>query len=422
MTRNTLQCPVSISRAKLCLPGGALLLAVQLFCLLFASSSLHAQTFKVLHAFTGKGDGENPLAGLTIDSAGNLYGTTSEGGAFDVGTVFEIDAQGKESILHSFWGGDGLGPMASVIRTATGVFHGTAMNGGKPEGGSCDHGCGTLFELDAAGKIAAGKIKVLYAFTGGTDGGQIEAGIVQDEKGNLYGTATQGGDMSCDYGWGCGVVFKVDGDGKETVLHAFTGQPDGWLVSGNLVRDSMGNLYGVTEAGGTSNVGTVFKVDPSGNETVLYSFLGTVNGLYPQGPLLRDAAGNFYGVAQQGGDFECGVVFKLDNTGKETTLYNFAGTSDGCNPAGGLIRDRQGNLYGAATAGGAGTGGTIYRLDASGSIAVLYSFAGGSDGKYPWGPLALDKSGRLYGTTYGGGDISCGTNSFGCGVVFKIEP
>ena len=353
MTRNILQYPVSISRAKLCLPGGALLLAVQLFCLLFASSSLHAQSFTVLHAFTGKGDGERPFAGLTRDSAGNLYGTTSEGGAFDVGTVFEIDAHGKESILHSFWGGDGLG-IAGLLRTPTGVFYGTAMSGGKPEGGSCDHGCGAVFKLDSTGKLT-----VLYALPGGTDGGQLEAGLVQDKKGILLSATTQGGDMSCDYGWGCGVVFKVDGNGKETVLYAFTGQPDGWLPSGNLVRDSMGNLYGVTAAGGTSNVGTVFKVDPSGNETVLYSFLGAVNGLYPQGPLLRDAAGNFYGVAQQGGDFDCGVVFKLDNTGKETTFYNFAGTTDGCNPAGGLIRDSQGNLYGATTAGGAGTGGTI---------------------------------------------------------------
>jgi uncharacterized repeat protein (TIGR03803 family) len=417
MTRNTLRFTVSNSRAKLFLPGGALLLALQLLLLLFASSSVRAQTFTVLHTFTGKGDGQEPAAGVIRDVHGNLYGTTSQGGAFEVGTVFEIDVHGKETILHSFWSGDGLTPEASVIWSPTGVLYGTTMNGGKPEGGLCDHGCGAVFELDATGKL-----KVLHAFMGEKDGGQLEGGLVQDKKGNLYGTTTQGGDLSCDYGWGCGVVFKVDGSGKETVLHAFTGQPDGWLLSGDLIQDSVGNLYGVTAAGGTSNVGTVFKVDPSGDETVLYSFLGTTNGLYPEGPLLRDAEGNFYGVTQQGGDYDCGVVFKLDSSGKETSLYNFAGTTDGCHPTGGLIRDSQGNFFGATTDGATGTAGAIYRLDTSGAITVLYSFTGGTDGKYPWGPLTLDKSGALYGSASGGSDLSCGSHHFGCGVVFKLTP
>jgi len=397
--------------------SGARLLPMQLLFLLLASSSVPAQTFTVLHTFTDKGDGEAPVAAVIRDIHGNLYGTTSQGGAFDVGTIFEIGAQGEETILHSFWSGDGLTPQASLIRSQSGVFYGTTMNGGKPEGGLCDHGCGAVFKLDAKDKLT-----VLHAFTGKLDGGQLEGGLVQDKKGNLYGTTTQGGDLRCDYGWGCGVVFEIDGNGKEAVLHAFTGQPDGWLPSGNLVLDSVGNLYGVTAAGGAGNVGAVFKVDTSGKETILYSFSGGTNGLYPEGPMLRDAEGNFYGVTEQGGDFDCGLVFKLDRTGKETALYNFSGTTDGCHPGGGLIHDKQGNLYGVTTAGGTGTGGTVYRLDTSVSIAVLYSFTGGSAGKYPWGPLARDKSGTLYGATSEGGDSSCGDNGSGCGVVFKLIP
>lgn len=405
-----------IRRYNLATARNILLVSVQLFCLWFATLPASAQTFTVLHAFTGKGDGNLPFAGVIQDASGNLYGTTYFGGAFDEGVVFQIKPNGKEKILHSFWGGDGSVPEAPVFRTVTGSLYGTTTYGGKPKGGGCLHGCGTVFRLDTTGKLT-----VLYAFTGRVDGGQVWTGVVEDERGDLYGTTEQGGDAGCDYGWGCGVVFKLDKSGKETVLHTFTGQPDGWLPSGNLVRDSVGNLYGVTAAGGTSNAGTVFKVDPSGKETVLYSFLGTVNGLYPQGPLLRDAAGNFYGVTATGGGYDCGTVFKLDSAGIETILYNFVGTPDGCQPQGGLIWDVKGNLYGATREGGKG-GGTIYRLDTGGNITVLYSFTGGSDGNEPWGTLVRDKSGTLYGATEGGGDMSCGTNNFGCGVVFKLEP
>jgi len=392
-----------------------LLVSVGLFCLWFATMPASAQTFTVLHTFTGKGDGRLPFAGVIQDGSGNLFGTTYYGGAFDDGVVFQIKPNGKEKILHSFWGGDGWVPEAPVLRTSTGILYGTTSYGGKPKGGGCHHGCGEVFRLDTSGKLT-----VLYAFPGGENGGQLWTGIVEDKQGYLYGTTEQGGDAGCDYGWGCGVVFKLDRSGKETVLHAFTNQPDGWSPSGELILDSAGNLYGVTEAGGTSENGTVFKVTPSGEETVLFSFPGGTGGYAPQGPLLPDAVGNFYGVTAVGGGYGCGTVFKLDGAGNETILYNFAGTTDGCQPQGGLIWDAKGNLYGATRVGGNG-GGTIYRLDTGGNITVLYSFTGGSDGNEPWGSLVLDKSGTLYGATEGGGNMSCGTN-FGCGVVFKLTP
>jgi uncharacterized repeat protein (TIGR03803 family) len=348
MIRDREQSYASNSRAKWQVPG-VFLLAIQVLGLLFVTPLLPAQTFTLLHTFT-KGDGGLPQARLIKDAHGNLYGTTSQGGAFDVGTVFEINRRGKETILHSFWGGDGISPPAGVIRTQTGTY-GTTMNGGKREGGGCVHGCGAVFQLDATHKLT-----VLHALTGGTDGGQPQGGLVQDDQGYLYGTTTKGGDVNCDYGWGCGAVFKINKKGKETVLYAFKDQPDGRWPIGDLIRDSAGNLYGVTALGGTGGGdGTIFKVDSSGQETVLYSFPDEAGGVYPQGPLVRDAEGNFFGVTA--GNYQCGTVFKLNKVGKQTVLYSFAGTTDGCYPAGGLARDGRGNLYGVTASGGSGGGG-----------------------------------------------------------------
>jgi uncharacterized repeat protein (TIGR03803 family) len=405
----------------------ALLLAIQLLWLIFATPSLQAQTFTVLHTFTGKGDGEFPIAGLLRGNAGSFYGTTDFGGSFDRGTVFEIAAHGKETILHSFWGGDGTGPGA-LIRDRTGSFYGITAEGGTPEGGACIHGCGAVFKLDKAGKES-----VLYAFTGGADGSDPEGALVRDEEGNLYGTTALGGKQHCDYsGDGCGIVFKVDKNGKETVLHTFAGPPDGEQPNAGLVRDKAGNLYGTTVYGGASTAcgygcGTVFKVDPKGNETVLYSFAGGADGSGPGAPLFLDGGGNIYGTAGGGGSpCNCGVVFKLDTTGSETVLYAFKGSPDGAHPQGGLLRGKSGSLYGVTYDGGSancsGYGcGTVFKLDASGNETVLYNFTGGNDGEYPNGSLITDSSGNLYGTTYQGGDSSC-HRGYSCGVVFKLTP
>jgi uncharacterized repeat protein (TIGR03803 family) len=244
--------------------------------------------------------------------------------------------------------------------------------------------------------------------------------------GNLYGTTTIGGDPSC----GCGLVFKLDKNAKETVLHAFSGKPDGWRPSGPLSRDELGNVYGVTGAGGSSDAGTVFKLDPSGNETILYSFVGWVSGLYPNGQLARDAKGNFYGVTEDGGVSPCfcGIVFKLDKAGIETVWHMFTGNSDGAYPYSGLTRDGAGNVYGSTYGGGGSSGcfgggcGTVFEVDVNGKETVMHGFTGGSDGGMPFGALILDKSGNLYGTALGGGDGACVGGFGGCGVVFKLTP
>jgi uncharacterized repeat protein (TIGR03803 family) len=226
------------------------------------------------------------------------------------------------------------------------------------------------------------------------------------------------------------VVFRLDLKGKETVLHAFTGPPDGSRPYDGVILDKAGNLYGITEEGGTFNYGAVFKVDSSGKEAVLYSFTGGADGSGPNGPLVQDAAGNLYGVTAGGGSGGCGTIFELDTNGKETVLYDFVGGAAGAGPIGGLIRERTGVIYGVTQSGGStgcGDGygcGTVYKVDANGNEIVLYTFTGGSDGAYPYGYLIMDEVGNLYGTTYQGGDSSCvsAPAGAGCGVVFKLTP
>jgi|HubBroStandDraft_5_1064220.scaffolds.fasta_scaffold02498_4 uncharacterized repeat protein (TIGR03803 family) len=400
-----------------------------LFILLLCANPLaQAQTFAVLYTFAGKGDGRYPEARLLAGKAGGLFSTTSNGGSFDYGTIFTIDSHGTETVLHSFWSGDGSESLAGLIEDGAGNFYGTTYDGGTPEGGECVHGCGSVFKLDPAGKLT-----VLHAFTGGTDGGQPEAALIQDDVGNLYGTTTVGGDLSCGYGGlGCGVVFKVDTYGNETVLHAFSGQPDGSRPSGELLPDGKGNFYGTTWFGGASDYGTVFKLDSTDTETVLFSFDGNPGGEYPNGPLVADAQGNVYGTTNGGGDsscYLCGVIFRIDSSGNETVLHTLTGApNDGAFPYAGLIRDTSGNLYGTTWAGGSagclGLGcGTVFEVDVNGNETVLHGFSGGTDGGAPRERLIIDRSGNLYGTAPEGGNPSCGGGvDSGCGVVFKIVP
>jgi uncharacterized repeat protein (TIGR03803 family) len=402
-------------------------LIIGFFWLVSATLALQAQTFTVMHAFTGKGDGASPYTAVTLDHLGNLYGTAGSGGAFQRGTVFKISAQGTESVLYSFWGGDGIQPSGPPIPDEKGDFYSSTTEGGTPEGGRCIYGCGTVFKLDKSHKES-----LLYAFTGKADGGWPFDGLVPDQLGNLYGVAEIGGaSNNCGHTLGCGLVFKLDREGKETVLHTFAGSSDGSGASAGLIRDKSGNLYGVAY-GGIYQGGVVFKVNTAGQFTVLHSFTGGSDGGPPSGTLLRDAAGSLYGVAGGGNSSAChggcGVVFRLDPSGKESVLYTFRGSPDGAYPNGSLVRDKSGNFYGITTAGGSGNCpqdgngcGTVFKLDASGHETVLHSFTGGLDGFYPWAGLTIDNSANLYGTTSQGGDWSCGRGN-GCGVVFKLTP
>jgi len=265
--------------------------------------------------------------------------------------------------------------------------------------------------LATAQSALAQTFTVLYAFTGSSDGGYPYAGLVRDAAGNLYGTTFSGG--ASNYG----VVFKLAGT-TETVLHSFAGGNDGIYSYAGLIRDSRGNLYGTTYEGGSTGYGTVFKVNSNGIETVLYTFAGgTADGCYPAGGLLRDKAGNLYGTTGYCGASDVGTVFKLSKSGKETVLHSFAGgSSDGAYPAfTSLIMAKKGKLYGVTEDGGTGGEGVLYVLNSSGTLTLLHSFTGGTaDGCYPLGTPAMDKHGNLYGTTEG-----CGASDLG--LVWKVS-
>jgi uncharacterized repeat protein (TIGR03803 family) len=271
----------------------------------------------------------------------------------------------------------------------------------------------------AAQSEQAPKFAVLYAFTGRADGATPYAGLVRDAAGNLYGTTFKGG------AHGHGTVFKLDGLGKETVLHSFAGGKEGNGPAAGLIRDAEGTLYGVTVTRGTGRFGTVFKLNTSRKETILYNFTGGVDGAFPQGTLIRDSDGNLYGTTINGGVGDYGTVFKVDTTGKEIVLHSFAGTTDGIDPYGGVIRDSAGNFYGTTLFGGAGKGcpdtcGTVFKVDHKGKETVLYSFTLGSDGTNPYDGVILDSTGNLYGTTQQGGDPNCNPPT-GCGTVFRLN-
>jgi uncharacterized repeat protein (TIGR03803 family) len=299
-------------------------------------------------------------------------------------------------VLYKFKGGsDGGHPFAALIRDAAGNLYGTTRYGGA-------HGFGTVFKLSNAGKET-----VLYSFARHGDGAYPMADLVRDANGNLYGTTNEGGAS------GNGILFELDKTGKETVLHSFcseTGCTDGANPQAGLVRDASGNLYGTTSNSGPG-YGTVFMLDTSGNETVLYDFGGNSDGANPVADLVRDAAGNLYGTTYYGNS---GTVFEVDKDGNHTVLYGFSGGADGGNPAAGLVRDASGNLYGTTRYGGQYDSGTVFELASADRETVLHSFGSQGDGAYSVGGLVRDAAGNLYGTTGWGG-------AYGYGTVFKLS-
>jgi uncharacterized repeat protein (TIGR03803 family) len=340
----------------------------------------------------------------------------------------------KFKVLHTFHGNDGVGPIGQLVRDTAGNLYGVAAIGGM---GKCQSdgqriGCGTAFKMNKSGKMVW-----VHSFNG-SNGNEPQAGLLRDTTGNLYGTTVDGGKTNnhiCSTG--CGLVFKLDKAGqKETVLHKFTGTPDGYSPASLLADDSAGNLYGVTDIGGTGGVGTLFKIDTAGHESILYNFTGGSDGCFPEDGVVLDSVGNLYGVASQGGDSFCnsglGVVFEIDTSGNETVLHTFAG-GDGAYPDSVLLFDSQGNLYGTTEGGGSGSAcnyeggcGTIFELSPQGdgtwSETVLYdfcSFSGCIDGLTPGGDLVRDKAGNFYGTADGGTNRNC--NRQGCGVAFRLD-
>jgi len=346
----------------------------------------------------------------------------------------------KFEVLHTFRSGDGPQvPSGQLILDAEGNLYGVA--GGGTGRCSFDEPCGTVFKMNKTGALVR-----VYSFkTPGSGGNEPFAGLLRDATGNLFGVTLYGGvnTKACSDNVDriCGVVFEVDPSGKkETVLHKFTNNPDGMVPESLLIDDSAGNLYGTTYMGGSGGLGTVFKVNRAGEETVLFNFFSFYNAAFPYGGVVADSAGNLYGTTGYGGTYDCngggcGTVYELDAGGDETVLYNFTGESDGYSPWRSLTWDAAGNLYGVALYGGnetpictGGEGcGTVYKLSPNSNgtwtETTLYEFCPGSsctDGSRPNGPVIRDAAGNLYGTTSWGGSSPCYEN-LGCGVVFKLD-
>jgi uncharacterized repeat protein (TIGR03803 family) len=369
-----------------------------------------------LHLFTGGTDGGNPSAGLVQGSDGSFYGTTGGGGTNVQGTVFKMNTDGTLTSLYSFTrGNDGATPEAGLVQGSDGNFYGTTCLGGATNHDALigTYGCGTVFKISTNGLLTS-----LYSFTGGNDGGNPWAGLVQGNDGDFYGTTMWGGTN----GWG--TVFKITSNGLPTRLYSFNGTNDGGHPAGGLVQGSDGNFYGTTAS--AASHGTVFKISPNGALTTLYSFDG-YDGGYPSAGLVQGSDGNFYGTTDYGASdsndrFAYGTVFKISSGGALTRLYSFNGTNDGGYPAGGLVQGSDGNLYGT-TGGGfvASNPGTVFRISTNGALTTLHSFNGTNDGGFPNGPLVQGSDGNLYGTTGGGGTDGYRFGVVGYGTVFKIS-
>lgn len=445
---------------------------VSLLVAIFAMGSVAFAEWKekVLYTFQGGTDGSTPAGGVVFDTAGNLYGTTQQGGGTNCapisfcGTVFQLTKKGgswTETVLHVFAGvtgnNDGATPAGGLVMDAAGNLYGTTAYGG---GGGCvlvgiKGGCGTVFELEPPKtKGGAWTYKILYSLKGGKDGDFPWGDLALDGAGNLYGATQFGGGFgSCDspYYQFCGTVFELSppktkgGKWTEKVLRRFKSGTDGANPNGGLLFDSKGVIYGTTYSGGDHvckiagyvGCGTAYKLSPpltkggQWSQTLLRSFaVGFPNdGAGPNGGLVFDAKGRLYGTAVGGGSTENGVAFRLAKSGGrwiETVVRTFQNL-DGRESKAGMIFDSLGNLYGTTSGGGSSGGGTVFKLRPPGAggkwgFSLLHAFEGTPDGSYPAAVVRFDKSGHLYGTTQQSGYTGGGCGSYGCGTVFMVTP
>jgi uncharacterized repeat protein (TIGR03803 family) len=401
---------------------------VLLALIVVATQSAQAQTYQVIHTFTGGQDGGNPYAGLTLDKAGNLYGTTGYGGAYGNGIVYQLRHKGSGWTFNPLYNfgfggrGDGATPLGGVIVGPDGSLYGTTAGGGSA-------GVGTVFRLRPPPHACTTALcpwaeTVIYSFKGGADGANPGYGnLAFDQEGNIYGTTTSGGDTKplgpCK--GGCGTVFELspsDGGWNENIVHVFTGNDGDEPLSG-VVLDQTGNLYGTTFAGGegSCNCGTVYELTHSGSgwtESLLYSFTGGSDGDTPDGGLIFDPSGNLYGTTSN-----IATAFELTPSGGTwiySLLYAFGYFDLQCGPRANLAMDGAGNLYGTTTC--TVPNGTVFKLtpsnDGTWTYTLLHGFTG-PDGEYPQCNVVIDANGNLYGTTVAGGFD-------GVGVVWEITP
>ncbi len=378
-----------------------------------------AQSLTVLHNFTGGADGGFPFAGITFDPQGRIYGTAAGGGSHQDGVVYRLVREGQAWVLspiYSFQGEpDGAGPYSRVVFGPDGLLYGTTYEGGAEN-------LGTVFSLRPPATACKSVLcpwveTVLYSFTNGADGASPEYGDLSfDQDGNIYGTAYEGGRS------GNGVVFKLTPSGSgwtESVLWNFTAGSDGAYPLSGVIFDSAGNLYGTTSYAGGHRLGTVYELSPSQSgwsETTLYSFTNSDNGS-GAGGLIMDAHGDLFGITGSG----VGAAYELtpqDGSWSFTLLQTFSGGGYPPNLAAPTL-DSQGNLYGPLPSGGDGFG-EIFKLAPSGNqwtYSPLYQSASCNDGNgcFPIGAVTFDANGNMYGTTEEGG------TGYG-GTVWEITP
>lgn len=423
----------------------SLLQALVLLAIAIAPLPTTAQTFSVLHTFTGGTDGALSVAGMIMDPAGNLYGTALAGGtgscsysaAPGCGTIFQLKKHNGSWIfspLYSFQGGsDGEAPVQPLTLGPNGTYYGTTVGGGE---GTCSYQgvpkCGVVFNAGPSPQPPRTPLltfheSVLYRFTGGSDGGSPISNLIFDQAGNIYGTTQAGG------AYNHGAVFELSPAGggtyTEAVLYSFCPQypcPDGAGPYDGMVFDTAGNLYGSTPGGGSNNYGVVFELSPAGSgwtERVIYSFQGSSDGRNPFAGVVMDSAGNLYGNTYAGGSGGGGTVYQLTPNGSNwnfNLLYSVPGNGFASDR---VTLDSSDTLCETLATGGIFGFGQVLELARSGgnwTYIDLHDFTDGSDGAYPGGGVVLDSSGNLYGTTEEGGGAGC--SGSGCGVVWKIAP
>jgi uncharacterized repeat protein (TIGR03803 family) len=409
-------------------------LGVALSLTLTLSLSSQAQTFSVIHNFTGGADGGNP-AGLTIDRNGSLYGAAAGGGASNAGTVFRLTRSRSGWLFTTLYAfqrgnGDGSGPDANMVVGPDGSLYGTTALGGIL-GCQDDHGCGTVFKLtppvsSCKTAICPWTETVLHRFTANPDGAYPVGDLVFDQAGNVYGVTNSGGNPLCEFfnGDDCGVVYTLTAGGVERVIYTFPGGSGGSYPEAGVTFDHSGNLFGTTSrGGGMSDLGTVFELTPEQDgwvENTIYTFQAGSGGQTPYAGLILDQLGNLYGATSTGGVNGGGTVFELtpSNGGWMFSLiYSLTGSGAG-GPFANLVMDKNGNLYGITGGDGKyGMGSVFTLIPANGgwTYTSLHDFTGGSDGAYP-GSVILDANGNIYGTTSGGGPYGY------YGVAFEITP
>ena len=409
-----------------------LVLAIGFLLTVATAPAARAQTFSLLHTFTGGNDGARPVSGLTMDRAGRLYGTTQYGGNIHLGSVYQLTRKGSGWVnnpIYSFNGNetnDGAMPYSGLTIGPDGSFYGTTYEGG----GDCalsNHGCGTVYNLRPAAAACKAALcpwteTVIYRFVGGSDGANPGGGnVIFDAAGNLYGTTDNGGAS------GVGTVYELtpsNGGWTEKVLYTFAGGSDGTHPWGGVILDQTGNLYGTTSQGGIGcdgfGCGTVFELTPSGSgwtKKILYSFTGGRDGTDPYAGLVFDQSGNLYGATAFSGSGGGGTVFELTPSNGSWTFTLVYSLTGGQGPNYSLAIDGADNLYGTAPEGGASAG-VVFRLAPAGggwTYTALHNFTGGYDGGLPIGSPMLDADGNVYGTTYNDGANDDGT-------VWEITP